>query len=169
MNQLEDAKNKIIVENKQLKQENRRLNEGWSKMEDEIVALKREVEYLKMNGSGQNSSSADFTCMHCGKTQIKDENIIASFGNQSTENSSGSYDSPLSSPLLTRCSPKGGSNKGFYFFMFAFAAIIMGVFTINFYGGSTQNGLVPSFELPRFQTNFLLQDTIKNSQDEKEI
>lgn len=45
--------------------------------------------------------------------------------------------------------------------MFAFAAIIMSVFTVNYYGSAHQTGLVRKFELPKFATSFIMQDPIK--------
>lgn len=162
VNQLEDAKNQIIQENKQLKEENRELTSGWGKMEEEIHMLRNELQAYKMR-------EQEMTCMHCGRKQVEEENLMPNYNNNtSTENSSGGLESPLSSPLLTRCSPKGGSNKGFYFFMFAFAAIVMTVFTLQVYGGA-QTGLVPSFDLPKIATNLLMTDSSSNSaQDEKE-
>jgi hypothetical protein len=169
VNQLEDVKNKVIVDYKEIKDENRRLNQGWNAMEQEISSLRSEVNRLRQVQSTTGVQSQDFACMHCGKKQQKEQHMpytqsgtSSSMVSGSTENSTDSFDSsPMESPnILTRCAPANArSKKSFYFFMFAFAAIMMGLVTVQYYGHNhPAGGLVPSLEIPKFATNFLLQD-----------
>jgi len=178
MNHLEDAKTKIIVENKQLKEENRKLNQGWNAMEEQISSLRNEVAQLKnQSQTSPSNASEDFTCMHCGKKQVPEvygttsaTGASSASIHSSSENSTDSYDSsPMESPnLLTRCAPNGArSKKSFYFFMFAFAAIMMGLVTVQYaHSHPSVGGLVPSFEIPKFATNFLLTDSTNEVKDQ---